>query len=464
MIKQLFPFQFHFFSISKSFLYFVFIAVILAGCKDDPYQIGLELLPAEDSLYVDQDILTLEAFTIGPVGIPVYDSLNLPVGNYHDPVFGQTSASLMFELSPGSYNSVLKQDITVDTTVMYIFYDTIYGNTLYRPQLEVYSLTQGIDKSARYASDYDINGKYNIANLVTEVTEYTDSIKRIKLFLNNEFGDAIIRTEGLNDSVLFTTYKKDSVFDANFQGLYLKTLKESIDRGIINVYSINLVVYFHADTINSFISFSFSPQDNRYLKSVPMGDKCIKIFNHDYSESKIAHLNSSTVQDTALYLQSLGGTQIKLIIPYLEQLKQTIGRVSVNSAELFIPVLSDSAELADNFYPKQLGMRLVGDETAFITDDILYATRTSPTISLMNGRFSNTLWGYKFILTGFFHEYMKGNITANQFQIFAGRLDTNPYVYHTNLNPSFYNRVILAGTGNTNRKITLKIAYTKIAD
>jgi hypothetical protein len=68
--------------------------------------------------------------------------------------------------------------------------------------------------------------------------------------------------------------------------------------------------------------------------------------------------------------------------------------------------------------------------------------------------------GYKFNMTGYFHEYMKGNINSDRIRIFAGRLDTR--LGRSNFNPVNYNSLVLAGTGNQNKKITLKLVYTKL--
>ncbi|MFO7656836.1 MAG: DUF4270 family protein [Bacteroidales bacterium] len=447
-------------SISGYFLCIVLLSAVLSGCVVDPYQVGLELLPGEDKPRVEQvDTLTIEAFTIGPLGIPVFDSTNIPLGTFTDAIFGETTASLLFELSPINYNAALKNAFVVDTVVMHMYYNVLYGDTLYRPEFEIYRVTEGINKKTRYSTDFDINGRYDPENLVIPVTEYTDSMNMIKVKLRNEFGQTLLQTTGLNDSAAFTTYKIDSIFDTNFAGLYIKAAKKSGDKGIMNIFSIKLAVYFHTGLDTSYMTFSFTPADKRFTSHGPLGDKFIKIFNHDYS-GKISSLNDFSQQDTALYLQSLGGTQVKLVFPSLEQLKQkldSVGRVSVNSAELFIPYLGDSAYIADNYYPTQLGIRIVDNGFTYLPDDVMYSTRTSYG-NYMGGNVNFNTSGYKIILTGYIHEYMKGNITSSELRFFAGPLDQR--IGHTNFNPSFYSRIILAGTGNTNKKITFKIAYT----
>ncbi len=467
MIKQISFFKSHIRKLSYFFFYLGVCTGLLYSCKDAPYEVGLDLLPAEDHPVVEQvDTLTLNASTIGPVGIPAYDSINFPFGNYNDPVFGRTSASVMFELSPASAFMEIDPGFMVDTVTLNIYYTSIYGDTLYQPQFEVYRLTERIDKTLRYYSDYDPIGKYDFENLAISPTEKPDTTNRFAVRLNPSFGTDLLNTPGLNDSMTFINYRIDSIFDANFKGLYLKPTVNNIDTGILNIDYISLIIKFHTATDTTLIAFYYYPYDNIYADTdsttrTILGDRCIKIFDHDYSGSGIAHLNDNSYQDTVLYLQTLGGTQINLEIPNLEQLKEKIGRVSVNSAELFIPDLSDSSQYLGKYPFYQLGLRIVGDGLEYVSDDVI-TTSTSSYVTFMDGRLNPYFWGYKFILTAYIQNYMNGNITSNKLRIFAGRIDLNPYVYHTNFDPTNYKQVILAGTANTNKKITFKIAYTKL--
>lgn len=464
MTKRFFSPRFLITSVLKSFFRLVFIAGVLQGCNDDPYQIGLNLLPSEDLIELGQDSLTVETYTAGPVGIPVYDSLNLPFGSYNDPVFGQTRAALMLQLSPYSSYIRINPGLVVDSVIMNILYDKItVGDTLYVPEIEVFQLTEGIGKNTRYLSDYDVTGKYNTDNLNPNGTIIPDTTLRYKFLLSNELGTDLLTTEGMNDSILFSSYKIDSVFDANFKGLYLRPLSESETGAIITFYDIRLTVNFHTDIDTNAISFIYLPDDLRIDSSRTwIGDKVIKIFDHDYSGTPVTHLNDSTFQDTAIYLQSLGGTQAVLNIQSVDQLRQMIGKVSVSEAELLIPVL-DTAEFYDYYPPFQLGIRVLDEANAFVPDDILYqSTQSSVPLNFINGRLDKSVWSYKFFLTSYFQELMKGNVNSGKFQIFAGRADIN--TGRSNYNPDVYNRLILCGSGNPNHKITFKITYIKLPE
>ena len=466
MIKRFFTLNFLISCIFSSFFGLVLIAGMLQSCEDEPYQIGLALLPEQDDIDVEQvDTLTIETYNIGPVGIPIFDSLNFPFGTYNDPVFGQTSAGMMLEFSPASYWTVINQGLVVDTVIMNIYYDTIYDDQFYLPQIEVFKLTEGIDKTARYYSDYDKTGKYDLNDLAISETYKPDTTTRLSILLDEELGYDLLEIEELSDSALFSSYKIDSIFDLRFKGLYLNPVKEVDDKGLLNIRSVSLTVKFHTDVDTTSISFAFLPEDTRYLTvdgtKVWLGDKYIKVFEHDYSASAIDHLNDSTFHDTVLYLQSLGGAQAIIKFPSLEQLRDDIGYVSVNNAELIIPALEDSADFVHHFYPSQLGIRILHDVDPYVPDDVLIQTsQYVAATSYMNGRFSNLIWGYRINLTAFFHEYFKGNINSSHLLLFSGKLDAN--LRRTNFNPVNYNSVILAGSGNVNKKITISITFTKL--
>lgn len=451
--------------ISNFFTALILLAGLLFGCDDEPYQIGIDLLPDEDYVEVNDTSLSVETYIIGPVGIPVYDSLNFPFGNYCDPVFGQTKAGMMLEFSPASNYTRIHEGVIVDSVVMYIYYDTVYGEQSYLPQIEVFELTDGIDKSTRYYTDFDKNGKYDPSNLSVSLTEKPDTTDKLRLMLDNSLGDYLLGIPAMNDSDIYISYKMDSIFDISFRGLYLNPFAEGGDRSLMNIRAVTFIVRFHTDVDTTSISFAFIPDDDRYLsvngQRVPIGDKFIKVFEQDYAGSMITHLNDSNFHDTVIYLQSLGGTQAVLEITSLAQLRQETGSVSVNHAELIIPALSDSAGLVDGFYPQQLGVRIMDEADPFLPDDVLYQTsQYTPAVSYMNGSFNSSDWGYRFNMTAYFHEYLKGNINSSRILIFAGRLDA--YLGRTNFNPVRYNSLLLAGSSNINKKITLKVAYTKL--
>ncbi len=465
MIKSFFALRFIINSLSHSLFVLIFFAGIWQSCNDDAYNVGIDLMPDQDIPDVKQvDTLDIQTYNIGPVGIPVADSLVLPLGTFSDEVFGTTKASFMVELTPETYLEFdFGSNPVVDSVYLVFYYDEITGDSSYTPQLEVYYVTERIEKTAGYFTDTDREGRYNPDNLVTGLTDKTDSISRIRVVLDNELGDILLNTISLDDSSFFGSYKIDSVFDNRFYGLHIATASEENARNILGVSDISVTVKYHndEDTSESMSYFYYPVSSNSLYTQLYTGDRYIKFFEHDYSGSAITQINDSTSNDSLLFLQSLGGTQAILEIHALEQLRQTIGRVSVNHAELIIPVTGDTADLIAGYYPKQLGMRIMDDTYPYLPDDVLYqANQYVSIVSYMNGRFSGTDVGYKFNMTAYFHEYLKGNINSSMIRIFAGRLDTK--LGRSNFNPVSYNSLVLAGSGNQNRKITLKLVYTKL--
>lgn len=467
MIKSFFTLKFRINSISYSLFALIFLAGVWQGCNDDAYQVGLELLPGQDDVDVKHiDTLDIQTYNIGPVGIPVTDSLVLPLGTFSDEIFGTTRASFMVELTPETYSEFdFGSNPVVDSVYLVFYYDEITGDSSYTPQLEVYYVTEKIDKNAGYFSDTERDGRYDPDNLVAGMTDKTDSVSRIRVMLDNELGNVLLNTISLDDSSFFGNYKIDSIFDNRFYGLHIATASEADVRNILGVSDVSITVKYHndEDTAGSMSYYYYPYSTNSLYTRIYAGDRYIKFFEHDYSGSAITQINDSTSHDSLLFLQSLGGTQAVLEIHSLEQLRQTLGkgRVSVNYAELIIPVAGDTADLVAGFYPKQLGIRIMDDTDPYLPDDVLYqASQFAAIISYMNGRFSGTDVGYKFNMTAYFHEYMKGNINSSRIRIFAGRLDTQ--LGRSNFNPVNYNSLVLAGTGIKNKKITLRLVYTKL--
>lgn len=441
---------------------FLFTILVLLGCNDDFSKLGKEILPPEDTVSVGDAIIYVDAYTVGPVPIPQTDSFSLPLGIYNDPVFGKTDAGFMVGFSINNYTEI-SADAGVLSVELNLVYSDYIGDSLYVPQIEVYSLLESIDRSINYTSDFDETGKYEMQNLAISRTVRPDSTLYLKLSLNNNIGEKLISISELNDTNLFINHTIDSVFDSKFTGLYIKSINENSLNGILDVYNIYITVLFQDGSDTSEVNFVYNPNNLYYPVSgkAVLGDKYIKMFDHDYTSASIPFLNDTINQDTAVYIQSLGGTQAHLKFRGLESLRSQLGNVIINRAELVIPFLEDSAELADNRFPEWLGLRPVSGYS-FVPEDIGYTTDGRNYHNYMNGEFNYAARNYSFYLTRYFQDYFNRKVDNTEFRLFSGYLGQTSAA-HTNFNSVYYNRIIISsGAANFNKRIALKLVYTKL--
>ncbi len=429
--------------------------IIIVSCDEDPSQLGLQILPDNDNIDLQEiDTITIEAYTVGPEKVPTVRKGVMPIGYFHDPVFGNLEADYLTQLTPIGYKN-FGSNLVIDSVFLELDYLDFIGDSTLIPQLEVYNLTSKLDDSVYY-SDTDPSGLHDGLNLSVSNTYRPDTTYTVRTVLDNEIGTSML-TEHVDDSSFFLN---DTVFDDNFYGFYITTNPIESENILLYVNNTRLVIYYHSDTDTS--SYTFYSEFQYFIPDVS-----VDMFNHDYSGSQIQHLNDFSTQDEKIYVQSLGGTQVILKFPYLDILKDELGQISVNKVEMFIP-LADSSnedELTEYPPPFNLGLRIINDDTEFLPDDIVDVytdpvTRQSKTINYLNGQYNNDIKGYKFYITGYFRDYFNDIITSNELRLYAAWLNSS--TGHSDYRIASLDRVILASMVNPDRKITLKFIYTKL--
>ncbi len=448
----------HIFSVSLVLLQVLVISGIFLSCNEDPSQLGLGLLPDEDNPDVRIDSFQVDAYTIGPERIVSSNKTVVSLGCYYDPVFGNFKSDFMIELTPTFPldNIPFGEDIFIDSVHLIISYSGMVGDTFYVPQFEVYELTSPLIDSLVYYSDTDPAGMTGGPNLAVSEVMLTDTLE-LTTQLSNAFGYSLLEPAIAFDSLFF---ENDSAFDSRFYGLYVKALCPDFNGSIITTNNIALKLQYHTGSDPDTVSYIFIYDNGSYGTS---RDQNVGIFMHDYSTGNIPHLNDFNVQDTAIYIESMGGTQGIIDISGLDELKQQLGKILVNKAELFIPAFVDSADLVDFPVTMQLGLRKTGDgDDMYIADDILYqysSYSTAVTGTHLNGRFNYSRRGFDFYLTKAMQNFFDDdNESVTSFRLYSAWLNTG--LGHTDFSAADLNRVILGSGTNPNRKITFKLAYT----
>ena len=440
----------------KIFLYLGITGGIMLSCDEDPERLGLNLLPNDDFVDVKRDSsFAIDAFTIGPERIVTSNKTVVHLGCYNDPVFGNLRADFMIQMTPTGYRN-FGDNIVVDTVELNIGYSLVVGDTMFIPQFEVYRLISPLLDSVDYYSDTDPSGYMGGSNLVLGDINSPDS-SYLNVRLSNDIGNFLMGFANEDDT---TFYVKDSVFDSRFYGIYVKTICPNQMGNIIGTQDIRLQVKFHSDSISEgTYTFYWDSESDIYD---PYRDKEVNIFVHESNPPGIPHLNDNYL-DTAIYVQSMGGTQAIINIQGLEALKQQHEKIIINKAEIFIPVLQDSSELALFPPPVQMGLRPEGGEYEYVPDDIIYSTynyNQRITLTYLNGRYNSYRNGYYFFLTKYFQDYFDGLTTSTSFRLYSAWLNTGKG--HTDFSAADYNRVILGSGTNLSNKLTFILAYTII--
>jgi hypothetical protein len=432
------------------------LLILLYACQEDPSKLGLEFLQDSDMLEVAvNDTVTVEAYTLEPGRILTSSQYSMPLGSYVDPVFGHVRAGFLAQFAYSDYVE-FKDLPECDSLIIELFCLGSYGNGEFSSEISVYEITSDLGDSSYYYSDYDPAGLYdenkiNVSEAVItnlNINENNTDSTLLKIYLDNSYGNKLLYPPVEDDSLF---YSNDSVFKANIKGLYLSA--DQVNEGglILYTYPSNtlsrIVMYYHNRKDTSEYSYYF------YGSYVRIG--IIDFNNHN--EANIPYLNNTDSQDTAIYLQSLGGTVADIKIPYIGSLINDLGRVSVNKAELIIPVLADSAEQSEYGIPVQLGLRSVNaeGEEIIIHDD----PSVMRLVGYFGGTYDDEIQAYKFNIGNYVQQLVNGN-EYNDLRLFVGSYnESTGYISYNFIKAE---RVVLASGNNSNYRIRLNIFYTKI--
>ena len=432
------------------------LLILLYACQEDPSKLGVDFLQDSDMLNVAlNDTLTVEAFTVEPERVLITRQYTMPLGSYADPIFGHVKTEFLAQFAFSNYVDFGDNPVC-DSLIIELFCSGSYGNGEFASEINVYELTSDLDDTIEYYSDFDPEGSYNATKInVSDALISNMNINKnntdstlIQIHLSNYYGNKLIYPPVEDDSLF---YANDSVFKANIKGLYFSV--NQVNEGGLILYTLpshissRIVLYYHnlEDTLE--YSYYF------YASYVRIG---IFDFNN-HNEANIPYLNNTDFEDTAIYLQSLGGTVADIKFPHIDNLIEDLGRVSINKAELIIPVLTDSIEQTEYEIPGQLGLRSINTEgeEIIIPDD----PSVMGLVGYFGGEYDDEINAYKFNIGNYIQHLVNGN-EYNDLRIFVGTYNENTNFLSYNITKA--DRVVLASGNNSNNKIRLNILYTKI--
>ncbi len=335
------------------------IVVTLASCKEEPDLIGLDLIPDSELLNHSLiDTLSIVAYTVREDTLRTDELATNLLGAVNDPVFGVTKASVYTEFRLSNLNVSFGTEPIADSLVLTVAVKGIYGDTLQPHQIEVYELAGNIDlESKYYANSTALVEPVPIGSLQFTPEILRDSLNKIsytplKITLSQEYANRLINAD------TSTLANSDSLRRV-FKGLYLKTTDVPSGDGGAMLYldflSTNTSFTMHyrngSDTVKRKVEFrinEFAARFNSYE-------------HNDYQGSDPLFLQQimgdTSLGQQKLYLQSMGGTTIKLQFPYLNELSKQ--KILIHQAVLIL-----QAENEDDKYPVPalIGIRKIKDK------------------------------------------------------------------------------------------------------
>ena len=447
----------------------ILMVFAMLGCNK-LNEMGMELLPPSDLLEVKNTILkeNISAYTFWEDSVVTNNTSKSLLGSFNDPVFGNTTINLATQFRIQAFPKYGTNPV-IDSTFLYLYYKTVYGDTTTTQRIKVYELkdpiyydttdSTGVSSEYTYYHDVDLKslaysrmiGQLDFIPRTSFDSTETDTLYHLlKIPIDVSVAEKLIRADSLDlvNSNAFLNY---------FKGVFIET--EKLNSGLGTIITLEtaissdfdgsaLVVYYNndenkADTI---------PQTLDMAYYITQFSARINSFSHDYSSAYFySNLNSETNKDSLIFIQALGGLESKIQIDNLSSWKDSVVvigsdtiRYAINKAELIFQVDTSMTDV-DRFPPPSQLLFTYVDTTGrqFLPNDYIFSS------TFYGGVYNSSDYSYKF------------NITQHLQQIIAGELENKGFYLTTANKNSEANRVVLKGS-TSSKGIRLIITYTKI--
>jgi hypothetical protein len=408
--------------------------ILLYSCKKDPYEVGIDLLPATDTLNLNtSDSASLVAYSEIQDSIRTDKTSTFLLGSIMDPVFGSTTAHFYSQFRFAKENFSFGENPVLDSVVLMLQYSSIYGDSNSMQSLKVYEISQKLTELQSYYSNQSVGTYQTLLATRTFRPEIHDSVAlygvkvapHLRINLNqftNYFGNKLISTPKSLISI-------SSGFYDYMKGLYIESAKTNYSGALINFKPLGtqtrLVVYYHnqddgdslqCDLVISSSGARFSRIDhNNYADASPEFKR--QVLDHDTSLGR-----------TQLYLQGLGGVKVRVRLPFLKDFARS-GAIAVNNALLVLKNITSDTTLAP---PPSLTLMKIDSTgyTSFLVDE-----NEGP--EYFGGTYNRTARTYSFRITRYVQSVLLGDTKNCDLYI----LVNNPV--KSLLTP---NRIVLNGT------------------
>jgi len=402
----------------------ILLLTITFSCEEDPSELGADLLPPGDKIYihVNDTLLTFTGTVHENKPMNTTNLSHYTLGIQTDEYFGAFKGEYACQFYPASYIKDVAE-IIVDSAVLFLDIDSIYGltnnNDVY---FNVYGLSNDIFiDSLYYYSDVDINSFFT-EELPINTNSIISGDTLLRLPLSLSFANSLISH---GDDI----YDSDTAFREVFKGLSISPQLINSTGGLITV-NINsavtrIALYYHTLEEDSIIStYNLS---NRFAK-----------YTNDYQAGLVNNFITNTEEnDDLLFVQGLNGVRSKIKFTNINEWKDQDSSYSILNAELSIPI-ADNYDF-DAFPPPNKVFFYFSDADSTLIEIEDYS------VNNFNGSYDITSKKYKFNISKHLMNMLSNNIEDSCL---------NFAIY----NKSFFpNRVILKSGEN----IKLSVTYTK---
>jgi hypothetical protein len=443
----------------------------ISACKKDT-SIGADLLPPSDLLNVKfTDSFTVQAKTLADTFLRTDKLAKNFLGVINDPLFGFQKATVAIELDRPNvvYDDTLGP-FTLDSVVLFLKYNALYGDSLVPQSFTVSALNNKIiETNSYYSNTTSFSGAGTLGTLNNylfrpsnkETFVPTDTIGVagvLRVKLNSFVGYSILN---LGQNIL----RDSSQFKNAFPGLFIENSSNAGKlMAELNLASVNSYLsLFYKDKYGALKESRMQPNILGIVNGVfSTRQNAVNIFSNTLSSTVQTVISSGNTSDSVNYLLGQGGTTLRVSLPTISGL----GKVAVNKAELIMTQVlqnSSTALQVPQFFVL-LERNSSGQLDALSTGDGIGLLDT--TLSDLSG---NKIAVYNFDVSQYIQEISKGAKSPSDLYVAtyrSGGTSGTVNLLNSTVNGSVVNfsyspsRVILAGPNYSDPRYRMKLNMT----
>ena len=398
------------------------ILLISFSCEEEPNSLGTNILPDDDKLNYYYDTSMIFKSTVYDKKEFATSSLTkYPLGIVDDEYFGVFKSSFASQFLPKELAESIDIDLSdVDSAILSIEIDTIFGSSSNDQKFIVYELSEELEDSSfhTYYSNENIENYYLTENIIsTDCTIVDDTLLRFSL--TPEFAAKFVTNE---DSI----NKTHDYFKSIFYGLAIipDTYTDEGQTMLTDPFAeYSKITLYYSDSLTIDYVFTYGS----------------KFANITYS--KEGEDFSTEYNDSLMFFQNMGGASSRIEFTNYKDIYNPDSIYSILNAEICLPVVTP-----DNFdefpHPSNLFFHYTDADSNLIA--IQDYSSASVNTSLF-GKFDSTNLSYTINITNHFQDLIDGNIADSCLSLNMESTYAYPY------------RVIL----KSNDHIKLRVTYTK---
>ena len=337
---------------TRTTVLFIFSLLALFSCEDDTTSLSLDGAGADVELGTSyKDDFTVEAATvIAPDSILAFRRGNLLTGRITDNNFGTVTATSFLEVGAISATVTGAAGAQVDSMVLALDYDESYGDTTQNLTISVHQLQQPFQETATYYSASALPYQpealgsltFNPAprRVKTEVITTTTNGTSSSTTVNRSFPARVRLSNALAAQILAqstTTLGSQAEFIKFLPGIAITASTDA-----------QAALGFRPTADSSYLKIYYTSGGTKYQYQlgISASNNYFSNITTDRTGTPLAALKQAGDSlpagsvNNQTFLQESVGLKTKVTFPDLKNMKQELGDVAINRAELIIPATS----------------------------------------------------------------------------------------------------------------------------